>query len=301
MKAPSIASGSVTELYIYYDVAQADNTTYVGDTTDAVVHNVWDANFKLVMHMAQDPNGDGANAIKDSTSNQNDGTPAGSMTSADLVDGKIGKGIDFDGNDRLTLLNEADFDFATESFTIEVIFQTNTVAAGNYQLCGKYSSSGALGWFLRIDGTGALTMWVHDGAYKNASSGIGALSIDTLYYGVGVYDATANTIVLILNTTSYGPTSSVGSPSQNNLAVRIACVSDAPDQFLQGIVDEVRISNIARSAAWRKATYYSNWDGLVSYGAEEETSGWSGKVSGVSNPGKVLGISSTNIAKISGV
>ena len=36
-----------------------------------------------------------------------------------------------------------------------------------------------------------------------------------------------------------------------------------------GIIDEVRISSIGRSAAWLKATYNSLWDTLLTYGAEE--------------------------------
>ena len=100
VKVPTVAYDADTILYLYYDSAQADNTTYVGDTTDAVTHNVWDANFVAVYHMAQDPNGDGADAIKDSArSNANEGTPGGSMTTADLVSGKVGDGIDFDGTD----------------------------------------------------------------------------------------------------------------------------------------------------------------------------------------------------------
>ncbi|MCK4529511.1 DUF2341 domain-containing protein, partial [candidate division WOR-3 bacterium] len=86
VKAPSVASGATTDFYLYYDNSKSDNTSYIGDTGDTPAQSVWDSNFKLVMHMAQDPNGDVAGAIKDSTSNVNHGTPAGAMTSADLVD-----------------------------------------------------------------------------------------------------------------------------------------------------------------------------------------------------------------------
>lgn len=113
VKVPSVAYDADTVLYLYYDSAQADNTTYVGDTTDAVTHNVWDANFAAVYHMAQDPNGDVTDAIKDSTSNGNDGTPHGTMATADLVDGKVGKAIEFDGSDDgINFGNDSSLDIA---------------------------------------------------------------------------------------------------------------------------------------------------------------------------------------------
>ena len=71
-----MASGATTVIYIYYDSTEDDNATYIGDTDDEVAENVWDANFVAVYHMNQDPSG-GASAIKDSTSNDNEGTSAG--------------------------------------------------------------------------------------------------------------------------------------------------------------------------------------------------------------------------------
>ena len=38
----SISSSADTDLYLYYDVDHADNTTYVGDVDSATAANVWD-------------------------------------------------------------------------------------------------------------------------------------------------------------------------------------------------------------------------------------------------------------------
>lgn len=56
---------------------------------------VWSSIYVLVAHMAQDPTG----TILDSTSNDNDGTSYGTMTSGDLVNSAYGKAIEFDGTD----------------------------------------------------------------------------------------------------------------------------------------------------------------------------------------------------------
>lgn len=43
----------------------------------------------------------------------------------------------------------------------------------------------------------------------------------------------------------------------------------SPNRFFDGQLCEVRISNIARSTAWLKATYYSFFDNLITYSTEE--------------------------------
>ena len=107
-------------LYIYYGGNHADNTEYVGLSGDAVAENVWDSGFKGVYHLQQDPSG-GANCIIDSTSNHNHGTPQGSMTSGDLVDGILGKCLHFDGTNDAIELSSTDFTtgFSDEYFSIQ--------------------------------------------------------------------------------------------------------------------------------------------------------------------------------------
>jgi hypothetical protein len=41
------------------------------------------------------------------------------------------------------------------------------------------------------------------------------------------------------------------------------------NEYFNGLIDEVRISSVARSSAWIKASYYSGNNSLVSYGSEE--------------------------------
>ena len=43
-------------------------------------------------------------------------------------------------------------------------------------------------------------------------------------------------------------------------------------QWLPGVIDEARFSDVVRSAAWVKAEYASLWDTLLTYG-DEETEG----------------------------
>ena len=69
-KIPSIASGADTDIYLYYDNAHANNTTYVGATNSAAAESVWDTDFIAVYHMKD---GVDNQNIYDSTSFDRDG------------------------------------------------------------------------------------------------------------------------------------------------------------------------------------------------------------------------------------
>ena len=266
VRVPSVASGAVTELYIYYDSIEANNNSYVGDTTESAAQNVWDSDFKLVAHMAQDPNGDSVNSIKDSTSNANHLTPFGSMTTADLVDGKVAKAIDFDGtNDSLSnasFLNVA-------ALTVSCIVN---ITADNAWFINKRDGSADEQWQI-INYNGTLTTQVFAGSGGFIGSvADGTTVVNDGYREVGFTTTGVNGGDLIL----YRDGISNGTPdtlSDNmKLGSQQLCIGRRgweSDGYANGILDEIRISETVRSPSWMKATYYSNWDGLVSYGAAE--------------------------------
>ena len=105
VKIPTLSYNSDTIIYMYYGNALATNQQ------DAI--NVWDANNKMVQNMSEDPTG----TMQDSTSNNNDGTSSGTMTSGDQVAGQIDGSIDFDGvDDKITVADSATLDI-TDAIT----------------------------------------------------------------------------------------------------------------------------------------------------------------------------------------
>ena len=123
---PTVSSAANTILYLYYDSSKADNTTYIGDTTDVAAQSVWDSNFVGVWHLSQDPTG-GSGAIKDSTDLTNHGTGM-HMAADDLVDSKIGKGLDFDGtDDYVDCGSSASLSSYPNGITLEAVFKVNNI------------------------------------------------------------------------------------------------------------------------------------------------------------------------------
>jgi len=74
-KCGSISSSANTVLYLYYDSAQSDNTTYVGVQGSSAGELVWDSSFLAVFHSE-----DTSSPLTDSTSNDRDATGYGTPT-----------------------------------------------------------------------------------------------------------------------------------------------------------------------------------------------------------------------------
>jgi len=243
-KVPTLISGTNTDLYLYYDKNHADNTSYVGDTGSTPAQNVWDSNFKGVWHLTQDPTG-GSNCVLDSTSNVNHGTPGGTMTSdigcgtassLDLTSLTI-EAAAYKRDDGYNMM----VDHAREGLNVEnyvlgftgstIFFQYNN---GGWKSLTKTNYVNNDVWFEAATtyDSGNIILY-KDGAEVNSSSGNAALVIDTAnVFKIARYQ--------------------VGSQGYANM-----------------IIDEVRVSNIARPSSWIKATYYSNWNNLIIFGLEE--------------------------------
>jgi hypothetical protein len=258
VKLPSVSESADTDLYLYYDSSQEDNTTYVGDTTDAAAQSVWDSDFVGVYHMEQDPSG-GASAIKDSTNNGRHLTPYGSMTTSDLVDGQFGKAIDFDGsNDYMEVASNLSAGYT--SVTCEALAKATVWTSPNGTTIIRFGA-GSTG-----QGTGIA---------QNGSTG---------RYNNGVYGDDASTFT-ILNEWRYlvqrvgsgnayffenDQPSSVNTVSFTSGEGKLALGKNFSGSAFFGFIGaEIRISQIARSNAWLKTTYHGLFDSLLEFGAEE--------------------------------
>ncbi|MGD8765276.1 MAG: DUF2341 domain-containing protein, partial [Desulfobacteraceae bacterium] len=91
VKVPTLDADDDTVIYMYYGNSCIQKNTENPET-------VWDSNYMAVWHLSEDPT-DSSPAFKDSTSNNNDGTDYGIMTSSDQVPGAIDGSLDFDGGD----------------------------------------------------------------------------------------------------------------------------------------------------------------------------------------------------------
>ena len=257
-KCPTLASGVNTDLYLYYDKDAADNDTYVGEAGSTAASNVWDYNFVGVWHMSQSPNGDATNAIKDSTTNANHLTPVGSMTDADLVDASPGKGIEFDGsNDRADKSSAAALPSST--LTYEIVAVAEPLAAVPSTGMAVVNSSSASN-FISLQAYNRHVRSIQDGVL--IFSGTTLLAEGVTFYAAFTRLADDERYIFTNGGNKTGNTVSMAYPSSTD-RISVGGAGDLTTSYFPGVITEVRISDVVRSDAWIKSTYYSNWDDLV--------------------------------------
>ncbi|MFT5728753.1 MAG: hypothetical protein ACI8PB_002909 [Desulforhopalus sp.] len=251
-KVPVYSSSTDTELVLSYDSTQDDNTN-VGVTGDAIAQTVWDANFKAVYHMAQDPASGGACTL-DSTANVYHGTPSG-IPSGNLIDAPHGgKAILFQAGDWVDI-SVAGGAFST--FTIDVFARVDALDSTAL----SYLVDATAGRFIAavdrlVGSTTAANVGFYDGAWVSGDP----ITADGSWYGLSwAFGASSGLIY------ADGVPSSALSYSPVDLDGTISISDDGGSNPFLGAIGELRISNIARAADWIKATNLSLTDQLITY------------------------------------
>ncbi|MHA2204190.1 MAG: DUF2341 domain-containing protein, partial [Candidatus Hodarchaeales archaeon] len=207
---------------------------------------VWDPDFKGVWHLSDDPSATSPQ-IKDSTSNNNDGTTYGSMTSDDQVSGRIGGSLDFDGiNDYINFSDDISLNMGSGDFSFELWFELETVT-GPEPLGGKgLVGSGGKRYSISVGpnaecSPGQIKGEIDDDTSKEYAKSSARYDDSIWHYVVLVRDGT--NLKLYIDGTEI-----VVEPIGNKpfLLGRI----DPLIEHFSGKFDEVRISNVAYSSDW---------------------------------------------------
>ena len=249
-----------TDFYMYYDNDAADNTDYIGAIDTTAGGNVWDSNFKAVYHMVDAT----TSTIKDSTSNNNDGTKKAANEPIEAT-GRVGQGQDFDGSDDL-------IDFSSDfletgvgfyEFTVEAWVNPDSVSDETIVFQEVGTREGDFIFFIYGEKLRLYVWKVGPTEIYFAISSTLSVSTGSHQY-VAVVNASPNNIFQI-----NGSEESIAS-SNGNANFTDGIQIGSPQYLYDGILDEVRISATGRSTAWRKATYNTTNDSLLTYGSEEE-------------------------------
>jgi len=249
LAVPRIEAGSATDhVYMYYGHPAA------ADAQDAP--GVWDDAFRLVWHLT------GSSA--DSTQNANGGRNMGSTAVAGAIAGARG----FASASRQYV--DSDYAEHLDVMTVEVWARgtASPQATRNVGLVGR-NTNYQLNWdhfgaFRGAFGLQTGTTW-HSVTYLPAAA-------DTWYYLVGTYDGDAIRAYrdgsLVATNTDPG-----GSPAADTFPVRVGTNPDpSAGWFHDGAIDEVRISDVARSADWIAAQHLSMTNRFIRYGTPESVS-----------------------------
>ncbi len=277
VRVPSLSSIEDTVLYMYFGNGAAANQEDVEGT--------WDGETVMVQHLEEI-----AGTHQDSTANQNDGTTV--VVTDQNAAGWVNGADEFDGtDDYIRVPDDASLQFGEGSFTAEawiyphsvpdsggarIVNNRGTGRGGDYRGYQLKIKDTTGGWYISDAGIDDAT-----GNYQPYDSST-SYSYNAWYQLVMVYDAD-NELVYYVNGAVDG-TVSVGSYGSltNDLPTAIGAslahqgVEGADDrQFFDGMIDEVRLSNTARSAGWILTSYNNQSDpgAFYSVGALELSSG----------------------------
>lgn len=250
-----ISTSTNTGYYLYYGNSGAS------DQQDAA--NVWDSNFKGVWHLG---NGTTLSAL-DSSTNDADGTITGSTAIAGKVDG----GANFDGNDKIeTAINK--YDNMSNGFTFEAWVKYPNFT--NFQRTITITNSANTGfsaWLQASQTTGKIQLGSVSNNYKTANT---SLSADTWYHVVGYTNYTqAGTKIYINGVDDGGVFTNTPTYTADLGVLQIGALKNSgSDLYGTGVYDEIRVSDISRSADWIKTEYnnQSSPNTFWSVGSEEQ-------------------------------
>ena len=264
VKIPTLDHDDNTTIRLWYGNSAA--TDWSNPT------GVWDTNYKMVQHLNESCAA--ASCIKDSTSNDNGGTPYSGVTVTDLYtsSGKIDGADAFDNrtDDYVNCGHDASVQI-TGDMTIEVWIKPNI--NGNYLgIIGTYDSGTRAKWQynLHIKGTTHKIRFTR-GDFTNKDEVEGPiLTTNTWYHIVAVDDGTYLRMYVNGIETENSPISKSVTPTSSFSNLYIGSYFTTSNNF-NGTIDEVRISASARSGDWIKTEYDNQNSPATFYEVKDRT------------------------------
>jgi hypothetical protein len=274
VKIPELDMYYETYIYMYFDKNAVDNNNYIGNNSTSASTNVWDENFLGVYHFEGYPDNEANIPAKDSTINRNNALPSGSITGSQSVSGHfLNKAYKLLGTDQYFDLQ---FNSITGPATFELIYQPPAASA---------SPSGTIfsnnleypNYKMKVNSDGTITFgYNHNNSYEEyitstmqVSSSEGGVS-GGWYYIAGVSDQ--STLKIYIN--SWYQESNVKypeySPNAINNSYKLGASHNTTspttmEKFIRCNIDEVRISNTARTLGWIDYTFYNYYDFIIEF------------------------------------
>jgi len=257
VKVPKILANQPTDILLYYDNTQPNNTDYIGFTAEFPAKQVWTNSYAGVFHLSQNPallN----NCMLDSSVNSNHGTPFTTILVTDLIDGVVGKAINFKaGTDYITVPDSTALNI-TSMLTIEGFIKAS---ANNVSLAvvhkGAATTVGDVYTLVKTTAN-TITFEINDSATEGNGKITGSSVVNGEWTNItSTYNLTQQLLLKNGITVASGTFTTPINVSNNPLYIGMAEATAST-----GGIKEVRVSNVARTPAWIKATNYTCRDQL---------------------------------------
>lgn len=244
VKVPTLSTSTDTVLILYYGNSSAT------DQQDKV--NTWDSSYKLVQHL---PNGTTLSA-GDSTSNANNGT----VTGATATTGKVAGGANFSGSTSsyVQVPNSASLQLNSQVTVSAWVYKTQASfpSYAGFVVKGPANWNGLNYMLQTVSGTSLVQLtYAHAANNNDYLNSASSLAQNAWTYVVGVVDTVNGTQKIYLNGSQ--DASRTVSTEAITTTTDPLWLGKRYDSGFTGKLDEVHVSNTARSASWI-ATEYNN-------------------------------------------
>ncbi|MEE8209066.1 MAG: DUF2341 domain-containing protein, partial [Nitrosomonadaceae bacterium] len=252
VKVPILSSSIDTILFMYYGNPTAANQQ------DVV--NVWDSNYKAVWHLSEDPDAAGEK-WEDSTSNNNDivVTTCSQCEQISIADGQIGRALELNsGGDRFVAFDSPSLDITGDQFTLEGWARLDTPNPQDAAFIHKSPGTNQERYMLGVDGGTDPALINHrvttDSGHFRYDTG--SIEDDEWTYTAAIYNGS-----LASNPRFFAYDNGVKISSNNAEGDILTTTADvligkrADGRLYVGQLDELRISDVARSDAYITTSY----------------------------------------------
>ena len=257
----ALDSTTDTEFYIYYGNAAVSDYA-VTDTYGR--NNVWDTNFLAVYHLNEAPSA----TVIDSTGNA-DGT-ANTMDYTDLITAQVGNGLSFDGNsDYVGMADKADF---SGNFTISQWVNPAQTQLQYSNIIRKHAANNG-GWGIEQNSTNTNQYYCFYVTNTNTFQG-NPITTTLTHSTWQKFDCILNgtTLKHLVNNSQTATGTVTGVPASTVSEFVIGKWSNNTARYFNGSLDEIRLSDIARTDDWL-STEYNNQNSASTFyavGTQEE-------------------------------
>ena len=219
-----------------------------GSNTVSVLRNVMgplaflgeytpDANTVLLLHM----NETSGTTVSDASGNGNNGTATGTT----VVDGRFGKARSYSTTGEIvTIPHSTSLNFGTGAYTLEAWVNTLNLTNLGGHPCFKVSSG--RGWQTELESNGNVSFSVEGDQGRTGLTSVRQINDDKWHHIAGVVTQTTLRLYIDGVLDSSVPVTTLGS-LDNNGNLNIGLSSGITPNPFKGLIDEVRISNKARS------------------------------------------------------
>jgi hypothetical protein len=232
---------------------------------------VWDSNFMGVWHLCEDPD-EIPPQFNDSTANNNDGT-ANSLSTSNQVQGKIDGSLVFDDTNERHVNVSDDISLRLNTYiTLSAWVNTTDTEADVGVIAAKWGSSGNRNYWLGKINAASIAFYVDD--TQSVTADLSLINDGLWHHIMGVADVSNSLLRIYVDGIQRNTEAYSGSSEMGTQELHIGHSPDSIQQEWDGGIDEVRVSNKARSAEWIE-TEFNNQNVTASFlyaGSEEDTS-----------------------------